>query len=162
MVLIALCFTGSDQINLRSMLWVKNYPQFISSSVQSLDWLGHWGDMWDHSAEILSNLFSAGGHCEQFWHGKGCPLFDVVNPAFPPPAMVSPTLQGALKDGFGQAVVVRDIPKTCKFPSLDICQMKPTELNNSFNFLATTIKFHDFICISFLHALANQKCLWNH
>ena len=28
---------------------------------------------------------SAGGWCKQFWHGRGCPLFDVVYPAFPLP-----------------------------------------------------------------------------
>ena len=33
--------------------------------------------------------------------------------------MASPTLQGALKDGFGEAVVVCDMPEPCKFPSFD-------------------------------------------
>ena len=32
--------------------------------------------------------------------------------------------QGALKDGFGEAVVARDIPEPCKFPSLDSCQKR--------------------------------------
>ena len=44
-------------------------------------------------------VLSAGGPCERLWHGKGCPLYDVVHPAFPLLTMVSPTLQGALKDG---------------------------------------------------------------
>ena len=58
-------------------------------SVQSLDWLGRWGDMRDDSAEILLHFFfSAGGPFEQFWHGQGCPLFDVVHPAFPLPTTV--------------------------------------------------------------------------
>ena len=35
-----------------------------------------------------------------------------------PPSMV------ALKDGFGEAVVVCDMPEPCKFPSLDSCQKK--------------------------------------
>ena len=35
-------------------------------------------------------VFSAGGPCEQFWHGHGCPLFDVVHPAFPLPISVRP------------------------------------------------------------------------
>ena len=69
-------------------------------------------------------MFSAGGLCEQFWHGLGCPLFDVVHPAFPLPATPSPTLQGALKDGFGEAVVACDMPEPCKFPSLDCCQKR--------------------------------------
>ena len=60
--------------------------------------------MTDNSAEILFQS-SAGGHCEQFWHGQGCPLLEVVHPAFPLPTRMSPTLQGALKDGFGEAEV---------------------------------------------------------
>ena len=42
----------------------------------------------------------------QFWHGQGCPLFDVVHPAFPLPTTASPTLQGAIKDGSGEAILV--------------------------------------------------------
>ena len=52
------------------------------------------------SAEILFSVFSAEGHCESFWHGQACPLFDVVHPEFPLPSTVSPIPQGALKDGF--------------------------------------------------------------
>ena len=38
--------------------------------------------------------------------------------------MTSPTLQGAVTDGFGEAVVTCDMPKPCKFPSLDGCQKR--------------------------------------
>ena len=48
---------------------------------------------------------------------QGCPLFDLMHPAFPLPTTASPTLQGALKDGFGEAVVACDMPEPCKFPS---------------------------------------------
>ena len=48
--------------------------------------------MTDDSAEILFQLFSAGGPCEKFWHGQECSLFD------------------ALKDGVGEAVVACDMP----------------------------------------------------
>ena len=77
------------------------------SSVQSLDRLGRRGNMRDDSAEILLQFFffSAGSSCEQFWHGQGCPLFDVVHPVLSLPTTASSTLQGALKDGFGEAVV---------------------------------------------------------
>ena len=34
------------------------------------------------------------------------------------------TLQGALKDGSGEAVVVCDMPEPCKFLSLDSCQKR--------------------------------------
>ena len=66
-------------------------------------------------------VFSAGGPFEQLWHGQGCPLFDVVHPAFPLPTTASPILRGALKDGFGEAVMVCDMLEPCKSPSLDGC-----------------------------------------
>ena len=69
-------------------------------------------------------VFSEGGSCEQFWHGQGCPLFDVVHPAFPLPTTASSTLQGALRDGIGEAAVVCDMPEPCKFTSLNSCQKR--------------------------------------
>ena len=38
--------------------------------------------------------------------------------------MASPAVQDALKAGFGEAVVVCDIPKPCKFPSPDTCRKR--------------------------------------
>ena len=73
--------------------------------------------MMDDSAEILFQEAC----CEQLWHWQGCPLFDVVYLAFPLPTMTLPTLEGALKDGFGEAVVACDMPESYKFPSLDSC-----------------------------------------
>ena len=67
------------------------------SSVQSLDRSGRPGDRF--SRDPLP-VFSAGGPCEQFWHGQIRPLFDVVTQAFPLPTTASRTLQGALKDEF--------------------------------------------------------------
>ena len=56
-------------------------------------------------------VFSVEGPREQFWHRQGHPLFDVVHQAFFfLLTMASPTLLGALKNGFGEAVVVRDMP----------------------------------------------------
>ena len=60
---------------------------------------------------------------------EGCPLFDVVHPAFPLPTMVLLTLNDALQNGFGEAVVVCDMPKPCKFLSLDSCQKTKMEVN---------------------------------
>ena len=75
------------------------------------------------SAEILFQFFfSAGGTCKQFWYGQGCRHFDVFHAAFPLPTTASPTLQGALKDGFVEAVVACDMPEPSKLPSLDKCQ----------------------------------------
>ena len=95
----------------------------VSQSVQSLDRLGRRGGHEGRFSRDPLPVFSAGSHCEQLWHGQGCPLFDVVHPAFwqflcrprrrPP---------GALKNGFGEAVVACDMPEPCKFPSLDSCQ----------------------------------------
>ena len=90
------------------------------SSVQSLDRLGRRGDMMDDPLPV----FISEGPCEQFWHGQGCPLFDVVHPAFPLPTKALPTLEGALKDGFGEAVVTCDMLELCMFPSFDTCQKR--------------------------------------
>ena len=51
-------------------------------------------------------------------------FFDVVHPAFPLPITALPTLQGALRNGFGEAVVACDMSEACKFPSLDSCQKR--------------------------------------
>ena len=72
-------------------------------------------------AEILFQSFSAGGPCEQFWHGQECSLLDVVHPAFPLPTTALSTLQGALKDGFGEAIVACDMSEPCKCPSRGSC-----------------------------------------
>ena len=61
---------------------------------------GHEG----RSSEEPLPVFSAGGLCEQFWHGQGCPLFDDFHPTFPLPTTASPILPDALKDDFGEAV----------------------------------------------------------
>ena len=55
---------------------------------------------------------------------QACPLLHVVHPVFPLPTTTSLILQGALKDGFGEAVVARDMLEPCKSPSLDSCQMR--------------------------------------
>ena len=75
--------------------------------------------MKDHSAEILFRSF-----LQETLVNLACPLFDVVHPAFSMPTTASPTLQGALKDGFGEAVVTCDMPDPCEFPSLDSCQKR--------------------------------------
>ena len=51
-------------------------------------------------------------------------IFNVVHSPFPLPITVSPTLQGTLKDGFGEAVAACDMPEPCKFLSLDNCQKR--------------------------------------
>ena len=53
-----------------------------------------------------------------------CPLFDVVHPASPLLTVASLTVQGALRDGFGEAVMACDIPEPCKFPPIDSCQKR--------------------------------------
>ena len=42
--------------------------------------------------------------------------------AYSLPTTMSPTLQGALKDSFGETVVACDMAKPCQFPCLDSCQ----------------------------------------
>ena len=68
-------------------------------------------------------VFSAGGPHEQSRHGLGCPLFDVVHPAIPLRTTAPQTPQGAPKDGFGEAVVVCDMPEPFKFPTVDSCRL---------------------------------------
>ena len=83
------------------------------------------GNLADDPAKIIfQSFFSAGGHREQVLNGQGCPLFDFVSPAFPLPITALPTLQGALKDDFGEAVLARDMLKLCKFLSLDSFQRR--------------------------------------
>ena len=77
-----------------------------------------------HERRFKSCFPPAEGSLEQFWHGQGCPLFDVVHPAFSLPTKASATLQGALQDLFGEAVVACDMPQPCKFPSPDSCQKR--------------------------------------
>ena len=67
------------------------------------DWVVDGGGGGGHEGRFTRDLlpvFSAGGPCEQFWHGQGCPIFDVVHPEFPLLTTASPTRQDAVKDGF--------------------------------------------------------------
>ena len=66
--------------------------------------------MRDDSAEILYQSFLQEA-LEQFWHGQRRQLTAVFHPAVPLPTTASSTLQGALADGFGEAVGVRDMPE---------------------------------------------------
>ena len=76
----------------------------------SVDRLGRRaGDEGRISRDPLPAFFSFGDHCEQFWRRQGCLPFDVVHPAFPLPTTASPTLQGVLKEGVGEAVVACDM-----------------------------------------------------
>ena len=77
----------------------------------------------DAQRTSFSSLFCR-GHGEHFRHEHGYSFFDFVHPTFPQPNMVLPTIQSALKDDFGEAVVACDMPKPCKFLSLDIYQKR--------------------------------------
>ena len=93
------------------------------STVQSPDRSGRRRDARDDSAEILFQAFlqeALVNSCGM----QGCPPCDVFNPAFPLPTTASHTLQSALKDGFGDAVMSSDMPEPCQFPSLDSCQKR--------------------------------------
>ena len=85
-----------------------------SRPIQSLG--GHAGQL----SRDPPPVFSAGGHCEQFWHGLGCLAFsDVVYPTFPlltitstPPPPPPPKVSYRMV--CGQTVAVRDMPEPCK------------------------------------------------
>ena len=78
--------------------FMSEMVSWSSVHFSSVPWLigslgGHEGPFSRDSLPVLS----AGGHCEQFWYGQGCPLFDVVHPAFPLLTMALTTFQGALR-----------------------------------------------------------------
>ena len=76
--------------------------------------------MWNDSAEILFRSFLQLALANS--SGMSTLFFDVVHPQFPLLTMASSILEGALKDGFGVAVMECDKPKPWKFLSLDSCQ----------------------------------------
>ena len=73
--------------------------------------MGRQGKMRDDSTEILSQTFSAGGRCEQIWHGQECPLFDVVHPVFPLPFLVSSMLLKCWTLARGMSKVTSQCPR---------------------------------------------------
>ena len=95
------------------------YQKTQFSSDECLDRLGHRRDTRNDSREILFQSVSGRGHCERFWHGQGCPLFDVVHLAFPLPTTTS---KATRKDGFVEVLVARDMPEPCECPSPDTCK----------------------------------------
>ena len=65
------------------------------------------------------SVFSAEGHREQFRHGQGRPVSDVIHRAFPPVTTTSPSLLTALQDdrktGLSCCVTCRDqLRVTCR------------------------------------------------
>ena len=74
--------------------------------------------MRDDSAETLFQSFLREATVNISCMDRDIHWFDVVHPAFPLLTMASPTLQGALKDDFGETVVACDMPEPCKFLSL--------------------------------------------
>ena len=96
----------------------QNSPLHHSSSVQSLDRLGHWGDMRDDSAEILFQSFlwvadvnsSGMSRISTLWC---CP--SSISSAYHR-RYGMPTLHGALKSlCCGEGVVACGMSEPCKF-----------------------------------------------
>ena len=73
-------FNVSNTVRVVTVVSPGGFDTF-DTSVQSLDLLGHGEGVTDIFSRDLLPEFSAGGQGEQFWHGQGCPLFDVVQPA---------------------------------------------------------------------------------
>ena len=74
-------------------------------------------------------VFSVRGHRGQFWEGQGFSLFNFVHQAFPLLTTALPSLQGAPKDGFGQAVLCVACQNHASFHLLAIarrCSCGPT------------------------------------
>ena len=85
-------------------------------SVQSRDGLGRRENLRDDSADI-SFQSSAGTHCDFFWLGQGCTLFDVVHPAFPLPSTASPLFPSCPEGWFWRGYRGVQHAEQCKFLS---------------------------------------------
>ena len=77
-----------DYVLLLQIRWVRGVWVlcWVFSSVQFslVPWpIGSKGGYEERISRAPLPVFSAGGPCQQFCHGQGCPLFDVVHPAFP-------------------------------------------------------------------------------
>ncbi|KAH3696061.1 hypothetical protein DPMN_083524 [Dreissena polymorpha] len=58
--------------------------------------------------------------CEEYFvHGKGCPLFDIIYPAFLLTATTSTSLQRALKNNIAQSEVPGNVYKPSGFSLFD-------------------------------------------
>ena len=99
----------------------KHFNRDFVSPVQPLYGLGRRRDMADYSADILFQFFSLQVAIVSS-SGMGRNVRSLKY--FFLPTTATPTIQDALKDGFGKAVVACDTPQPCKFPSLDSCQKR--------------------------------------
>ena len=80
--------------------------------------------MRDDSAEILFQPFLQES-LVNFWQGQGCPLFDVVQQAFPPLTKASPTLKGVLRNGFERLSWRVTRPNHASFRLLTVARRSP-------------------------------------
>lgn len=79
-----------------------NKSECFINSVQSHSRLGHQGEHHGQFRRHPLPVFPVEGYRKQFQHRQGHPLSDIVHSAFPLPTAVLPTIQGALKGGFGE------------------------------------------------------------
>ena len=128
---------------------------------QSLDRLGRRGDMRDDSAEILFHSFLQEAPVGSSGMGRDVYSLMLYIQNFFLPTTASPTLQGALKDGLGEAVVACDVP---------ILRVHLVKI--SFCFLRTSVwnpipaqkerKNHALQSFALKHNLANgSELVWN-
>ena len=105
--------------------WRQNCTCMFSS-FQSLDRLDRRRDTRVDSAEILFQSFLQKALVSNSGMGRNVHslMLSIQHPCHPLPTTASPTLQGALKDGFREAVVACDMPEPCKCPSLYSCQKR--------------------------------------
>ena len=87
-----------------------------SSSVQSLDRLGHQGDMTDDSSQILFQSFLREAIVSNSGTGRDVHSLMLSIQHFLCDHGIA-TLQGALKNGFGEVVILKtcEVPKPCQF-----------------------------------------------
>ena len=78
------------------------------------------GNMRDDSAEILFQYFLQEALVNSYGMGRNVHSLMLSIHV----SSASLTLQGVLKDGFGEVVVARDMLEPCEFPSVDSSQRK--------------------------------------
>ena len=94
--------------------------------------------MRDDSAQILFQSSLLEALVSNFGMDRLCPLFDVVYPAFSLPTTASLPLQGALKDGFGEAELNYE---DCA-PSTLILPLPSKTNSRHFSSLSISAKYH--------------------
>ena len=87
--------------------------------------------MTDDSGDILVRSFLQEALVSSSGMGRDVHSLMFIKHSFSLLTTALPNLQGALKDGLGEAVMAYDTPEPCKLLSLDSCQKVPVDQKGS-------------------------------